>query len=106
MNGLYGARSFFAKVKRCGFKDVLLGQLSIPKEDESFDELSNIGKKMSKIIELNEVAYTELILFTDDKKSSNKIAFNLVKGCKSSDYAEDNAAIAWERLKKKYEPSL
>jgi hypothetical protein len=95
---------FLAKAKRCGFKDLLLGKLSIPKEDESFDKLSDIGKKKSRIIELNEIAFTELILSIDVKTSNGKIAFNLVKGCKSKDYPDGNASIAWERLKNKYEP--
>jgi hypothetical protein len=43
-------------------------------------------------------------LSTDVKASSGKISFNLVKGCKSMDYPDGNAAIAWERLKNKYEP--
>jgi gag-polypeptide of LTR copia-type len=28
----------------------------------------------------------------------------LVKGCKSKDYPDGNAATAWERLKNKFEP--
>jgi hypothetical protein len=51
---------FLAKAKRCGFKDLLLGKLSIPKVDEEIDETSDIGKKKSIIIELNEIAYTEM----------------------------------------------
>jgi hypothetical protein len=45
---------FLAKAKRCGF--LLLGKLSIPKVDEEIDETSEIGKKKSIIIELNEIA--------------------------------------------------
>jgi hypothetical protein len=41
---------FLAKAKRCGFKDLLLGKLSIPKVDEEIDETSDIGKKESIII--------------------------------------------------------
>ena len=29
----------------------------------------------------------------------------MVKGCKNKDYTEGNAAMAWERLKNKYEPT-
>jgi hypothetical protein len=50
------------------------------------------------------MALTELILSIDVKTSNGKIAFNLVKGCKSKDDADGNAATAWERLKNKYEP--
>ena len=98
------SEKFLAKAKRCGFKDILLGKLSIPKADEEFDELSDIGKKMAKIIELNEIAYTELILSIDVKNSDGKIAFNIVKGCKNKDYPDGNATSAWEKFKNKYEP--
>jgi hypothetical protein len=54
-----------AKAKCCGFKDLLLGKLSITKVDEYIDETSDIGKKKFIIIELNEIAYTELILLID-----------------------------------------
>jgi hypothetical protein len=95
---------FLAKAKRCGFKDLLLGKLSIPKVDEEIDETSDIGKKKSIIIELNEIAYTELILLIDVKASSGKVAFNIIRGCKTKDYPDGNGAIAWERPKNKYEP--
>jgi hypothetical protein len=36
---------FLAKAKRCGFKDLLLGKLLIPKVDEEIDETSDIGSK-------------------------------------------------------------
>ena len=98
------SEKFLAKAKRYGFKDLLLGKLSIPKVDDVFDEISEEGKKMTKVIELNEIAYTELILSIDVKASYGKIAFNIVKGCKTKDYPDGNAASAWEKLKNKYEP--
>jgi hypothetical protein len=36
--------------------------LSIPKVDGEIDEMSDIGKMKSIIIEINEIAYTEHIL--------------------------------------------
>jgi gag-polypeptide of LTR copia-type/Zinc knuckle len=95
---------FMAKAKRYGFKDVLTGKLSIPKADEAIDKDSDMGKKMLNAIELNEVAYTELLLSIDVKTSNGKIAFNIVKGCKSKDHPGGNAAIAWDKLKNKYKP--
>jgi hypothetical protein len=95
---------FLAKSRHFGFKDLLLGKLSIPKVDENFDEGTESGKKKSIAIEMNEIAYTELILSIDVKTSIGKVAFNLIKGCKSKYYPDDNAAIAWERIKNKYEP--
>jgi hypothetical protein len=85
---------FMAKAKRYGFKDVLTEKLSIPKADEEFDKDSDMGKKMLNVIELNKVAYTELLLSIDVKTSNSKIAFNIVKGCKSKDYPDGNATIA------------
>jgi hypothetical protein len=88
------SEKFLAKAKRYGFKDLLQGKLSIPKFDESFDEDSDEGKKMLKNAEINEVAFTELILSIDAKSSEGKVAFNLVKGCKSKEYPDGNAATA------------
>jgi hypothetical protein len=85
-------------------KDLLLRKLSIPRSDKEFDVTSEIGKEKSRNIELNEIAFTELILSIDVKTSSRKTAFNLVKGCKTKDHPDGNAASAWERLKNKYEP--
>jgi hypothetical protein len=95
---------FLAKAKHFGFKDLLLGKLSIPKVDEEIDETSYIGKKKSIIIKLNEMAYTELILSIDVKASSDKVAFNIIRGCKTKDYPDGNSAISWERIQNKYEP--
>jgi hypothetical protein len=65
---------------------------------------------MMIVADLNELAYTELILLIDDKTSSEKVTCNLVKGYKSKDYVDGNVFIAWERLKNKFEsvsaPSL
>jgi hypothetical protein len=37
------------------FKDLLLGKVCIPKPDDEFDDVYNIGKKMERAIELNEI---------------------------------------------------
>jgi hypothetical protein len=66
---------------------------------------SEEGKKLTIAADMNELAYTELILSIDDKTSSGKVSFNLVKGCKNKDYADGNASMAWERLKNKFELS-
>jgi hypothetical protein len=72
--------------------------------DEEIDETSDIGKKKSIIIELNDIAYNQLILLIDVKATSGKVAFNIIRRCKTKDYPDGNGAIAWERLKNKYEP--
>jgi hypothetical protein len=75
--------------------------LPIPKADEEFDEDSVTGKKTRHAIELNEIAYTELLLSMDVKTSFGKFAFNIVRGCKSKEYPDGNATTAWEKLKNK-----
>jgi hypothetical protein len=82
------SETFLAKIKRYGFKVLLLGKLSIPKVDYKFDEVPDIDKKMARTIDLNEISYTELILSIDVKASNGKIAFNIVKGCKSKGFLD------------------
>jgi hypothetical protein len=44
-------------------------------------------------------------LSIDDKTSSGKLAFNLVKDCRNKDYGDGNPIMTWERLRDKFEPS-
>jgi hypothetical protein len=53
---------------------------------------------------LNEIAYTEPILSIDVKGINGKIAFNIVKGCKTKNYPDKNVASSWEKSTNKYEP--
>jgi hypothetical protein len=69
-----------------------------------FDEKTDEGKRMLSIIELNEIAFTELELSIKVSSSSGKIAFEIVKSCKMKDYEDGHAGLAWEKLKKKYDP--
>jgi hypothetical protein len=59
--------------------------------DDKFDEVSDIGKKMARTNELNEIPYTELILFIDVTDNYCKIPFNIVKGYKIKNYPDGNA---------------
>jgi hypothetical protein len=49
------SKRFLAKAKLYTFKDLLLGKLSIPKVDEEINETSDIGKKESMVIKLNDI---------------------------------------------------
>ena len=60
MSGQFGVRSFFPRPRGLVSRILLLGRLIIPSLDEEFDNFSDIGKEKSRIIELNEIAYTEL----------------------------------------------
>jgi hypothetical protein len=53
------SKKFLANSKRSGVNDdVLLGKVLIPKSSEVFDENTDEGKRISKIIDLNEMAFT------------------------------------------------
>ena len=98
------SEKFLAKAKRSGTKDVLLGKVEIPSSFEVADENTEEGKKLLRIRELNEIAYTELILSIDVSNSQGKIAFGIVKSCKTKEFEDGNAALAWEKLRKKFDP--
>ena len=98
------SEKFLAKAKFSGIKDVLLGKLQIPKSSEEFEEKTEEGRKLLKNADLDELAFTELILSIDVSSSSGKIAFGILKSCKTKDYEDENASMAWEKLKKKFDP--
>ena len=52
------ANNLFAKAKRSGIKDVLLGKLQIPKTLDVIDDKIDEEKRILKINELNELAFT------------------------------------------------
>jgi hypothetical protein len=74
--------------------------------DEDYEVDTEEGKKLRIAADMNEIAYTELILSIDDKTSNGKVAFNLVKGYKNKEYVDGNASMAWERLKTSINRSL
>jgi hypothetical protein len=97
------SEKFLAKAKRSGIKDVLLGKVFILKSSEVVGEKTDEGKRILRIIDLNEMAFTELVLLVDVSSRSGKIAFGIVKSCKTKDYEDGHAGLAWEKLKK-YDP--
>jgi hypothetical protein len=81
-----------------------LGKFIIPKSSEVFDEKIVEGKRMLRIIDLNEMSFTELVLSNDVSSSSGKMAFGIVKGCKTKHYEDGHAGLASKKLEKKYDP--
>ena len=59
-------------------------------------------KKIAKLVELNKLAYEDLILLINTSSSVGKVAFGLVKNTKSEDFLEGNCKVAWCRLESKY----
>jgi hypothetical protein len=81
-----------------------LGKVLIPKSSGVFDENTDEGKRILRIIDLNEMAFTKLVLSIDVSSSSGKIAFGIVKSCKTKYHEDGHAGLTWEKLKKKYDP--
>jgi hypothetical protein len=96
------SEKFLSKAKKYGFQDLLLGKLSIPWSDEEFNVISDFGKEKSRIFELNEIAFTKLILLIDVKTSSSKTAFKAARP--RIVWVAIQLASTWERLKNKDEP--
>jgi hypothetical protein len=97
---------YLAKSRRSGYKDLLLGRLTIPKSTEILDPVEDEDEL--KIRVLNNDAYSDLIMSIDTTMSAGKVTFSLVRalvrGTKSADYEDGNAEIAFTRLTNKYAP--
>ena len=71
----------------------------MPKESEyEAAEASSVKssdeKKIIALAKLNRLAFMDLILSIDHKSKEGKVAFRLVKNCKSSGYPEGNCRLA------------
>jgi hypothetical protein len=95
--------TFLARSTRKGYTKILLRKATVSTDTE-FEALSEATpkKKAKELRDLNELAYEDLILSIDRKKNSSRVAFNIVKGCRTSEYEDGNARLAWTRLKEKY----
>ena len=72
----------------------MLGKSSIFKSNGVCDDDSDDGKKKVEMAEMNEVAYSEIILSIELITGNGKIAFNLIQGCKTKEYVDGNVTMA------------
>ena len=97
---------WLAKAKRKGYKEVVLGTVPIADHFDLMADDDDAAKEVKmNIRELNEFAYSDLILSMDTDKSGGKVAFNIVKRSKTREYPDGNVAVAWQGLKRKYAPN-
>ena len=90
-----------ARAKRKGYKELLLGKdVEIPKTNIA-QALTEAEKKTS---DLNEEAYGNLISAMDLKKDGCKVAFNVIRTTKNTEYENGNVQVAWKALENKYNP--
>jgi hypothetical protein len=76
-------KKFSTKAKRSGNKDIFLGKVLKAISSELFDKKTDEVKQMLRIIDLNEMAFTKLVMSIDVSSSSGKIAFGIVKSFKT-----------------------
>jgi len=101
------SEKFLARAKRKGYKKLLVGKETVPKvsayaDAEGKDDATS--KKIVKLGDANEEAFEDVILSINHTTKQGKVAFSLVKNCKTSDYPEGNCKLAWDRLVAKYAP--
>ena len=53
---------------------------------------------MSRAADLNEMMYMESLLSIDFKNLGGKVVFGIIKGSKSKDYIDGNAALTLEKF--------
>ena len=101
------SEKFKARGKRKGYVKLLTGKAKAPTQTEfnaAESGSSEDDKKVKKLGELNELGYEDLILSINGSTKAGKVAFNLVKNCKTEDFPEGNCKQAWDRLVNKYSP--
>lgn len=98
------SEKFLARAKRKGYKKLLLGTERVPTQSE-YDQavVDNVRMTMTRG-EKNEEAFEDIILSINHASKQGKVAFSLVKNCKSDDYPEGNCKLAFDRLLAKYAP--
>ena len=61
-------------------------------------------KKLLKWDKLNKQSFMDLITTMSTTTVCGKVAFRLVRNCKTSQYLDGNVKTAWDRLTQKYAP--
>ena len=101
------SEKFLARAKCKGYKKLLLGTEKVPMQEQidlAKSSSSSTDKRIIKLEELNELAYKDIVLSINHTSSSGKVAFCLIKNCKSEEFPEGNCRSAWEYIVKNYKP--
>jgi hypothetical protein len=81
-----------------------LGQVTIPSDADTPASGTSKATEIKKLRDQNDSAYEALILLIDGDTAEGRVAFNLVKGSKTTELKDGDAALAWKRLSDKFEP--
>ena len=101
------SEKFLARAKRKGYKKLLIGKEIVPKVsayEEAEGKSDAASKKIVELGDRNEEAFEDVILSINHTTKEGKVAFSLVKNCKTGDNPEGNCKLAWDRLVAKYAP--
>ncbi len=86
---------WLAKAKRKGYKEVVLGTVPIADHFDLMADDDDAAKEVKmNIRELNEFAYSNLILSMDTDKSGGKVAFHIVRRSKTREFPDGTVAVA------------
>ena len=91
------SEKFKAQGKRKVYTKLLLGRSEIPtlaKLTAAEKCKTDIEKRVTQHGNLNELGYEDLILSINGESAAGKVAFNLVKNCKTTEYPEGNCKQA------------
>ena len=101
------SEKFLARSKRRGYKRLLIGKDTVPTAEDYESAVAKNDKSRDNMIKLNDAnkeAFEDIILSIDHTSKQGKVAFSLVKNCKTAKYPEGNCKLAWDRLVAKYSP--
>jgi len=97
----------FLACTRCkGFRELLLGNKTIPKDSEVLNETVPVEKAKIEIRESNKLAFEELVLSIDTSQPKGRVTFQSICSCRSMEYKNGNTADAWKSLSNKYAPKI
>ncbi len=93
------SRQFLARAQVKGYRSILEGKEAVPAYNEKIDETTSQGKTKLLLRNLNESAYSDLILSMEDE-----VNFALVDEATTKELPDGDAALAWKNLCNKHEP--
>ena len=91
---------FLARARRKGYRDVLLGKVTVPSEGRKLKDTDTVEKQNRGH---NIAAYEDLILSMDGSTEAGRVAFGIVNNARSDKLTEGDTHLAWTRLTGKYE---
>ena len=92
------SEKFLARGKRAGYKHLLTGKETIPTVEQCDAVVGKGDAESKKIVDLankNEEAFEDIILSIDHTTTEGKVAFSLVKNCRTASYPEGSCKLLW-----------